>query len=174
MDRDKRPRIAVRPSPIHGHGVFALQAISRGTVILRLDDSRVVDSKHPLRPEYGEDAIHLDYLPDGSIVLMQSPERFINHSCEPNSYVYSVDRERFLLAMRDVPSGEEILADYSINAVDGDVWECRCGAPTCRGGHKCDFFTLPAELQRERMPYLDPWFAGIHRSRIRRLLATSL
>jgi len=154
--------------------VFALEAIGRGTVLLRLDGSRVVDRDHPLHSEAGESAAHRDFLPDGSVVLMPSPERYINHSCEPNCYVYSANRERFLLAMRDIEVHEEILIDYSVNAVDGDEWECRCGALKCRGYHKCDFFALPVIRQLEYLPYLDPWFAAVHASRIQKLLAVSV
>jgi hypothetical protein len=173
VESAKRPRIAVVPSPIQGHGVFAIEAISCGTVLLRIDDSRVIDSEHPLRPEDGESEIHFDYLPDGTVVLMRSPECYINHSCEPNCYIYSVNRERFLLTKRDVAADEEILVDYAVNAVDGDEGECRCGALQCRGYHKCDFFTLPSVLQREYLPYLDPWFAATHAFRIQLLLANS-
>jgi hypothetical protein len=145
--------------------------LRRGTVVLHIDDSRVVDDQNPLRPEDGELLAHRDFLPDGTVVLMESPERYINHSCSPNCYVYSADRERYLLTMRDVGAGEELLIDYALNAVGGEVWECRCGAVQCRGLHQCDFFALPAEIQREYLPYLDPWFAGVHAWRIRKLLA---
>ena len=102
----QRPRLIVGASSIQGQGVFATEAIYRGDVILRVDDSRVVDEEHPLKPEEGESAIHRDYLPDGTVTLMRSPECFINHSCQPNSYIYSAVQERFLLAMRDIAAGE--------------------------------------------------------------------
>ena len=167
-------RVAVLASLIQGHGVFATHVLPCGTVVLRLDDSRVVDANHPLRPDAGELERHRDFLPDGTAVLMQSPERYINHSCDPNCFVYSANHERFVLAKRDLAAGEEILIDYAFNAVDGDEWECRCGAPNCRGLHKCDFFCLPLEIQRENLPWLDPWFAAVHAARIQRLLAVSM
>lgn len=142
-------------------------------MILRVDDSRVVDADHPLRPELGEDGAHRDFLPDGTVVLMRAPERYINHSCEPNCFYYSVERQRFVLAKRDIAAGEEILADYSLNAIDGDVWKCRCGSQNCRGVHKCDFFALPRAIQLEYLPYLDPWFAKVQEVRIERLLTSA-
>jgi len=174
VDDSRRPRLVVADSPIQGLGVFALEAIARGTVILHVDDSRVVDEKHPLNGHDGELAIHRDFLPDGTVTLMRSPERHINHSCEPNAYIYSANRKRFLLAKRVIAAGEEIFMDYALNAVDGDEWECRCGVPACRGYHKCDFFALAPQLQREYLPYLDPWFAEVHAERIQRLLAESV
>lgn len=162
--------VSVSPSPIQGNGVFASQAFRRGSVLLHLDDSRVVDLEHPLRTEAVELECHRDFLSDGTVVLMQVPERYINHSCDPNCYVYSVHRERFLLARRDIAAGEEISMDYALNAIDGDVWDCRCNSENCRGLHKCDFFCLPLEVQLENLPYLDPWFASVHAPRIELML----
>jgi|SRR5215831_1238252 len=174
MTQEHPSRVLIFPSPIQGYGVFLTEAVPRGSVLLHLDDSRVVDAEHPLRSEAGELEHHRDFLPDGTVVLMRSPERYINHSCDPNCYVYSAHRERFVLAKRDLAAGEEILVDYALNAVEGDEWECTCGAPRCRGLHKCDFFCLPFEVQRENLPYLDPWFSALHAGRIQLLLAGSV
>lgn len=162
--------LEVRRSPIEGEGVVALQPFVRGGVIHRLDDSRVVDDAHPLRPDLGENPRYRDWLPDGITVLMPRPAGYINHSCDPNVFVYSVERQRFILAMRDIAAGEELTFDYSINAADGAVWDCRCGAVNCRGRHKCDYFSLPEAKQLEYLPFLDPWFAQVHRDRILALL----
>lgn len=166
-------KIVVRTSTLHGQGVFSTVHLRRCEVIHRIDDTRVVDEEHPLRPELGEDPIQRDWLPDGTTVLMKKPAGFFNHSCDPNVFVYSIDRQRFVLAMRDICPGEELFFDYSLNAVDGDVWECRCGASFCRQRHKCDFFFLPDSQQREYLPFLDPWFVEIHRPRIRELIERS-
>lgn len=163
-------KVEVRRSGIQGQGVFSLRPIARGEVIHKIDDSRVVDDEHPVRRDLGENPEHCDWLPDGTTVLMQRPAGTINHSCDPNVFVYSVDQQRFILAMCDIAAGEELLFDYSINGVDGDVWECRCGAPNCRHRHKCDFFSLPTSRQLEYLPFLDPWFAEVHRDRILELL----
>ena len=164
----------IRPSKIHGMGVFAAKEITGGEVIHKIDDSRVVDDQHPLKPQMGEDFIHRDWLPDGTTILMKKPAGYFNHSCDPNVFVYSVDRQRFILSMREINAGEELFFDYSINALDGDVWECKCGSPNCRRRHKCGFFLLPDSRQLEYLPFLDPWFADVHRDRICDLLERSL
>ena len=170
MYKDPSAKIEIRPSTIHGVGVFAIDAISCGEVLHQIDDSRVVDDEHPLRPEIGENPVHRDWLPDGTTVLMKEPAGRFNHSCSPNVYVYSVNRIRYILAMHDIADGEELLFDYSIGSVDGDVWGCRCGAANCRGRHKCDFFFLPVDRQLQYLPFLDPWFADVHRVRIQQML----
>ncbi|MBO6558849.1 MAG: SET domain-containing protein-lysine N-methyltransferase [Pseudomonadales bacterium] len=164
--------VCLGESEIHGKGVFAQRHLHQGQVILIFDDSRIVDDDHPLANDESSD--YCDYLPNGAVVLMQEPERHINHSCSPNVYVYSTDQERYLLAMSDIEEGVELTYDYSINAVEGDIWECGCGAANCRGEHKCDFFCLPLERQTQYLPYLDPWFAQVHEDRIKTILQSTV
>ena len=38
----------------------------------------------------------------GKVVLMQPPERYINHSCDPNSFVKTIDGVRHVLALLDI------------------------------------------------------------------------
>lgn len=165
--------VEVRESTISGKGVFATVLIANSEIILKIDDSRVVTAEDPVNPDLGEDPEHCDYLPDGSTILMQAPERYINHSCSPNVYVFSVNSERFLLPIRAIAKDEEIVYDYSINAIGGDVWKCDCGSDNCRGEHKCDFFYLPRETQIAYLPYIDPWFFESHKDRFSLLLNSS-
>ena len=59
------------------------------------------------------------------------PENFLNHSCEPNSYI---DFENLSLrAHRDIERGEEITYDYCTSDWDGeDTFECMCASSTCK------------------------------------------
>lgn len=150
--------VKVAPSAIHGTGVFALREFHSGETVLIIDDSRVVDDAHPLRPEAGEFSWHQDYLADGKIVLMQSPERHINSCCDPNTYVKTIDGLRQVLARRPIQAGEEITYDYIINCHGGEVWQCSCGSPRCRGTIVSSFFDLPVEWQQEYAPLLEEWF----------------
>jgi len=148
--------LRVRNSPIQGLGVFAERSFRKGERLLRIDDSLVVDRAHPLAP--GDDPRHCDYLARGRVVLMRPPERHINHACDPNCYVKTVDGQRLVLALRDVKAGEEITYDYCINGDGTTVWSCHCGAARCRKEIHSDFFHLPVSLQLEYLPLLDDWF----------------
>ena len=117
--------LLVLNSPINGLGVFAGRSFRMGDALLEIDDSRIVDDAHPLAP--GDDPRHCDYLARKTVVLMQAPERHINHSCDPNSYVQTVNGRRLLWALRDIPAGEEVTYDYSINSDGETVWTCHCG-----------------------------------------------
>jgi SET domain-containing protein len=161
--------VIVAESKIHGRGVFATRDFAEGELILAIDDSRVVDDDHPLRPESGEQSYHRDYLAGGKIVLMQSPERHINSCCDPNTYVKTVDGIRHVAARRAIRSGEELTYDYIIDCHGGDVWQCSCGSPRCRGTIVSSFFELPVQLQLEYLPLLNEWFIDEHREKVEAL-----
>ena len=164
--------VRVGKSMVHGLGVFAGRDFAAGELVLRIDDSRVVDGQHPLQPDLGEYDYHCDYLAGGKVVLMQAPERHINSSCDPNTYVQTTGDARDVVALRAIRAGEEITYDYIINCHEGDVWRCHCGSARCRGTIVSSFFDLPLEWQREYLPLLDIWFVQEHRERVDRLIAS--
>jgi hypothetical protein len=100
--------VYVSESKIHGLGVFAARDFAEGELVLRIDDSRVVDREHPLRPELREFHQHCDNLASGTVVLMQWPERHINSSCDPNTFVKMIDGVRFVAARRPIKTDEEL------------------------------------------------------------------
>ena len=67
-------------------------------MILEIDDSHVVDDESKLTKK--QQKYDCDYLSNGIVVLMQLPEKYINHSCDPNSYTKTVDGVRKVYTMR--------------------------------------------------------------------------
>ena len=151
--------------------MFATRPFRQGEAIHAIDDSRVVDPAHPL--DSTDDSRHCDYLEGGKVVLMLPPERYINHSCHPNTYVKTVCSRRLVIAWRDIQPGEEITYDYCINGGGDTVWTCHCGAARCRREIHSDFFHLPVELQREYLPLLDDWFRRQRSAQVDRLTGRS-
>ncbi len=160
--------VTVAASGINGLGVFAAAQFQPGDVILSIDDSFVVDAAHPVPP--GEEH-HCDYLEQGKTVWMQSPERYINHSCDPNVYVRTSNGIRQVVALREIPAGEEIAYDYCINSSGDTVWACRCAASRCRRSIHSDFFHLPIDVQKEYLPLLDDWFVKEYAGQVAALRA---
>ena len=161
--------VFVAESKIHGLGVFAGRDFEAGETVLLMDDSRVVDAEHPLRPELGEFEYHCDYLEAGKVILQKSPERHINSSCDPNVFARRSEDTSRVIARRAIRAGEELTSDYIIDCHGGIVWQCRCGSARCRGTIVSSFFELPLSWQLEYLPLLNDWFVGEHRERVEAL-----
>jgi SET domain-containing protein len=160
--------VHVGRSGIEGLGMFAAGSCHAGERIRRVNVVREITTEAPLRTDLGERADRCDY-PDGRVVLLGPPDCYVNHSCDPNAYVeYEGDR-CYIVARRDVASGDEITCDYNINVTGGDAWECHCGATRCRHRTTGDFLRLPEAIQREYRPLLADWFVRSHGDRLRDL-----
>ena len=167
---DSGDAVRIAPSPIEGLGVLARDEFEAGAAVLSLDTSREVTADAPLRPEAGEREDHVAHL-DGRAYLLPDPERRLNHSCDPNAFLRTVDDRVCVVARRTIEPGEEVTIDYLINTHDRSSWRCSCASDRCRGTLEKSFFDLPADLQREYLPLLEDWFVEAHRSRIERLHA---
>lgn len=165
---DGVPQVEVKPSGIEGLGLFALRSFHPGDTIRRINVAREVTPENPLREEIGERFDHCDY-PDGKVVLIGFPDRHINHSCDPNTYIRYIADTCFIVARRQIAVGDELTCDYNINVTGGSAWPCHCGAARCRGTTTGDFFLLPPDIQREYLPLLAEWFVKRHRQRLAEL-----
>jgi uncharacterized protein len=124
----------VGPSPIHGRGLFAAEAIARGEVVC-VKGGHVFDRGRleELAPRLGPAEIQI--AEDLFIGPVEEAERegsmiFSNHSCEPN---IGVRGEITFVALRDIGAGEELTHDWATTDDDSYQLECRCGARSCRG-----------------------------------------
>jgi uncharacterized protein len=145
-------KIALRRSPIHGNGVFAVAPLAPETRVaeyrgrrLRQDDADEIygdtlDTGHTFLFTLNDDYL-IDANVGGNIA------RWINHSCAPNCEALLIvdrngdaKRDRVIIeARRNIGPGEELTYDYGITlAVPHTarlkaLWACRCGAPNCSG-----------------------------------------
>jgi len=138
--------VEVRETENRGRGVFALRSYATGERIRIVNIERQVTEAHPLGPEDNPDHA---FLSDGKWLLVGEPDRYLNHSCDPNAYIWYRGRDIDLIARHSIEVGEEITVDYLINNAGGDSWKCRCGSQRCRGKTASSFFDLPIEIQRE-------------------------
>jgi SET domain-containing protein len=58
--------------------------------------------------------------------------RFINHSCDPNTFIRCTPERAEFYARRAIRPGEELTCDYGESQHNGRL-PCRCGAANCRG-----------------------------------------
>jgi hypothetical protein len=75
---------------------------------------------------------------ESSMMIPETPAQFVNHSCDPNSYVNNLME---VVTLRPVKRGEEITYSYNWiyegqqDGVWDDRWtfQCKCGSPHCQG-----------------------------------------
>lgn len=159
--------VVFKRSKIHGNGVFANIDFKKNETILLVDDSDVVADTSKLTEKQFQ--FDCDYLANGKVVLMKEPERSINHSCDPNSYVKTINGIRYVLAMRNIKKGEEITFDYAINGTNDGTFVCHCGSKNCRKVYRGNFFKLPRGFQIKYLPFLEDWFVEQHREETEKL-----
>jgi len=85
-----------------------------------------LDEVEHLLPEEKKYVTSLD---EGVYLLLQPPERYVNHSCSPNLEV----RSQCDVALRDIEKGEELTTDYSREEIPDLYFECNCKSSNCRG-----------------------------------------
>jgi hypothetical protein len=146
----------VRPSPIHGLGLFAREPIPAGALVAQwggeiLPLAELESLK--TRPRYDCAA-----LSDDMIIVFREDDPIIhgNHSCDPALWMAN---DVTLTARRDVAAGEEITVDYALHS-DDPAWEmaCACGSPQCRHIIRGDDWKRPELQERYEghfVPYLN-------------------
>jgi len=103
----------VKPSPVHGLGVFATAPLVKGAVVWRYTsppDYRLTEEE-VVRLDWQQHRLKYGYQPIGELYVEFPGDGalFINHSLTPNCVC---DGPFNMIAARDIPSGEEILFNY--------------------------------------------------------------
>jgi SET domain-containing protein len=120
--------VVVKKSKIHGHGVFAARDFKKGEVVLPWNLDRVISKRQ-------RDSLsiwrrhHTIYLGHGKYAILRSPERFVNHSCNPNTQVKNFCD----VAIKKIRKGEEVTGSYFQEYSNIKGMKCKCGSKNCRG-----------------------------------------
>jgi len=126
--------VRVTKSRIAGKGAFALSAIPArqkigdlGGVIITMHEARKL-----IRNKSVINLVELD--DDLALNASAHPNdlRFINHSCNPNTFMRVLKNRVEFYALRRIRKGEELSCDYGETHHEGTL-PCRCGASNCRG-----------------------------------------
>lgn len=118
--------LEVRPSSIHGLGLFAKAFIPKGTVLPWSNSKEIGAAEFDQLST--EEKGYTD-IQNGKRYLVGIPERFINHSCESNTSPGNLCD----ITIRDLHIGEEITADYKNFFILDGSFSCACGSANCRG-----------------------------------------
>lgn len=119
--------VEIRPSQIEGRGLYALRNFAPGEIVLRWNVSQLI-ARELLDSLPNEERKYLHPFDECSLMIVQPPERYVNHSCNNNTEV----REFCDVAIRSIAPGEEITSNYGSDG-SGSKFICRCGTENCRG-----------------------------------------
>ncbi|MDX2154368.1 MAG: SET domain-containing protein-lysine N-methyltransferase [Bryobacteraceae bacterium] len=127
------PKAAVRESPIHGRGLFAVAPFQAGEIVCikggyvfgREMLAQISKRLGPAEIQVAEDL----YIGPVAEAEREGGMIFSNHSCDPN---IGVQGQTVFAAMRAIEAGEELTHDWATTDDDDYTLECRCGAANCR------------------------------------------
>lgn len=126
--------LTLKKSMIDGRGCFAAAFFPKGRKIAEYTGERIsareVARRVRRRKKLRICAVNRYWSLDGS--RGGNGTHYVNHSCEPNSYMKVLYGHLLFMALRDIHPGEEITCDY-ISTDHPDTKRCSCKAPSCRG-----------------------------------------
>jgi uncharacterized protein len=128
------PKAAVKSSPIHGRGLFAIDQFQKGEIVCVKGGyvfTRAILAQ--LAPLLGPAEIQIAddlFIGPRSVDEREGGMIFSNHSCDPN---IGVQGQIVFVALRRIAAGEELTHDWATTDDDDYSMPCRCGAPGCRG-----------------------------------------
>jgi SET domain-containing protein len=126
--------VEVRASSIDGKGVFAAVDFRRGELAGEFY-GEIISTIEGLSRARGLRRIAIVELDEALAIdasKSNGPFRYLNHSCEPNTFMRRGDGWIRFYAKRGIRRGEELTSDYGESHHEGTL-PCRCGSPKCRG-----------------------------------------
>lgn len=137
----------VRRSPRHGLGVFAVTTIAEGSRIIEYTGELISEAegerRYPTLPgDPDPEHTYLLMLDDERLIdanVGGNDARFINHSCDPNCEPMVFGDHLWIVAVCDIPPGQELGYDYAIELDERHTpankrrFPCVCGEALCRG-----------------------------------------
>lgn len=141
---DPGPWIRAGNSGIHGRGVYARRPIPDGARVLEYRGERITkaesrrrETRRLERQGRGGDGcvtiFDLNQRHDLDGRGRHNIARLINHSCAPNCRAETIRGRIWIIARREIATGEELTFDYGYAFKEWSFHPCRCGARNCAG-----------------------------------------
>jgi SET domain-containing protein len=127
-------KFEVRPSSIHGKGLFARARIPArrkvgdlgGEVISQAEARRRARKHHSIKIVELGDGTAIDASRGGNYF------KYVNHSCQPNGYMRVAYGRLEFYTLREIRPGEELTCNYGETHHEG-LLTCRCRSELCQG-----------------------------------------
>src|SRR3989344_3074270 len=115
----KTDDVIVKKSKTHGKGIFAVRDFKKDEILLHLDFTHTL-SKEVFKKLSKRNKMRVSFI-NNKYIAMQSPESYMNHSCEANTLVKDFND----IAIVNIKKGEEITTNY-FRDVCGLNFICKC------------------------------------------------
>lgn len=131
--RGKPGLVSIRPSRIHGRGVFANQPFPKRKKLGEVTGT-IISAKRALREITHLKRIYFVQLDERHGLDCSRGNEFgrLNHSCAPNCYLRVFRHRVEVYALRNICKGQELLIDYG-QTPHKDGMKCSCRAARCKG-----------------------------------------
>jgi uncharacterized protein len=131
------PKLEVRPSPIEGRGIFALEPFEEGErfpVVLGAAPTVLLTDAEFEKYRQMVDSFDAVYLGNGvhrvsTVSRGENPSNYGNHSCDPNTTLDGEHRRE----LRRIEPGDELTVDYARLSPKGWSMSCNCRSANCSG-----------------------------------------
>ena len=120
--------IIIKKSKTNKKGVFAARNFKKSEVVLKWKSNKILTKEQVDKLSKSEKHYVSSYVP-GEYLFQQAPERYVNHSCSPNTEV----KNNCDIAIKDIKKSEEITSDYTKDHNLQTHFKCHCGSKKCRG-----------------------------------------
>jgi uncharacterized protein len=171
MTKDKRrmfswmnPSVEIKMTDKYGKGVFAKKLINKEEIIIVMGgyifDIKAENNLNNFncdKPIEISENFSMAPISESDMDLM--PQHYLNHSCNPNT---GFKGQLFMVAMRDIEKGEEIVYDYAMimhsnpKSKEYFTMKCFCGDKNCRNIITEDDWKIPF-LQKKYKGYFQ-WY----------------
>ena len=123
-------KLIVKKSKI-GLGAFATGNFAKGEVLVDWTNHPLFQNP-PFIPRHWKFVSIGNGVYNGPVGLEEYPDTYLNHSCLANAVIL-FGKEIHLVALRDIPAGEEVTFDYATLYPASWSMKCKCGETFCRG-----------------------------------------
>ncbi len=120
--KNNHPSLIKKKSNIHGYGIFTDKNLAKGENFYDI----------PLTNLHYKNNKRFAYIGNDQYVCDLTVLNWVNHSCEPNSYLDLSGIKPCLVALEDIKVGSEIVCNYNFSEKEGVYRHCKCGSKMCK------------------------------------------
>ena len=126
--------VVIGKSKILGKGLYSVKKIPAKRKIGSLAGT-IISKKAARKKAKAGNSIAIVELWNGNALdasVNSNELRYINHSCQPNTYMRTIGNHVEFYALRSIKPNEELTCNYGPTHHEG-TRKCNCGAGNCKG-----------------------------------------